>query len=128
MRIITIEDKPFGELVYRAAAGGGRVEAARFPLIRAKVDCLPMETDALFVCSDLQGVLDKWVDGKAIAEQFGVILAEQLYEFAVFEQIPDPQRIGVILCGDLYTIPSLEKRGGSGDVCQVWLSFARYFR
>ncbi|MEZ6040302.1 MAG: hypothetical protein R3C20_07335 [Planctomycetaceae bacterium] len=36
--------------------------------------------------------------------------------------------MGVILAGDFYTVPNLDKRGGSGDVTSVWQAFARQFK
>jgi hypothetical protein len=36
-------------------------------------------------------------------------------------------QVGVLLCGDFYTVPNLDKRGGSGDVTSVWNAFANEF-
>jgi Icc-related predicted phosphoesterase len=36
-------------------------------------------------------------------------------------------KIGVLLAGDFYTVPALDKRGGSGDVSDVWRAFADQF-
>ena len=35
--------------------------------------------------------------------------------------------IGVLLAGDLYTVPALDRRGGSGDVTAVWRAFGDEF-
>lgn len=42
--------------------------------------------------------------------------------------IPPMERLGVLLAGDLYAIPQLNKRGGLGDVDAVWASFEQRFR
>ncbi len=39
----------------------------------------------------------------------------------------DPQMIGVLLAGDFYTVPALDRRGGSGDVSAVWQAFGDTF-
>ncbi|MBM82289.1 MAG: hypothetical protein CMJ78_17115 [Planctomycetaceae bacterium] len=35
--------------------------------------------------------------------------------------------IGVFLAGDFYTVPAFDKRGGSGDVSELWRGFADDF-
>jgi len=39
----------------------------------------------------------------------------------------DPARIGTWLAGDFYTVPALDKRGGTGDVTSVWRAFHDHF-
>ena len=34
-----------------------------------------------------------------------------------------PTGLVALMCGDYYAIPSLDKRGGLGDVEQVWCGF-----
>ncbi len=127
MRILSIERHPFFELPYSSATGNGGVERKRFPLIRAKADQLPDGLDALLICSDLQGVIDSRIDGRHVPEQVGVALADSMYELCIAGELPPPERIGIALCGDLYTAPDLEKRGGCGDARPVWNAFANYF-
>lgn len=79
---IAIEQSPFYTLPFSSAASNGGVARVAFPLTRATVDALPDGVDAMFVCSDLQGVIDSRIDGRAEPEQLGVFLAEKLYEFA----------------------------------------------
>ena len=38
-----------------------------------------------------------------------------------------PGQVGVLLAGDFYTVPGLDKRGGTGDVRSVWQAFADAF-
>jgi hypothetical protein len=42
-------------------------------------------------------------------------------------QIDESARVIALLAGDFYTVPALDKRGGTGDVTDVWLAFAEYF-
>ena len=37
------------------------------------------------------------------------------------------EQVGVLLCGDFYTVPNLDKRGGSGDATSVWNAFSNEF-
>ena len=57
----------------------------------------------------------------------GEVLADflQLYMSIEFP-FTDLQKVGVLLCGDLYA--NLEKRGGGGDVKGVWRKFNEYFK
>jgi Icc-related predicted phosphoesterase len=78
------------------------------------------DVDLLIIASDLQG----------IAEENGhqYLLGEKLPSFLrtlIDIEFPDCKKIGVLLCGDLYT--SLDKRGTSGDVRNVWIEFNKQF-
>ena len=42
-------------------------------------------------------------------------------------RLPIGPEAGVLLCGDLYTAPKADRRGGLGDVSAVWRSFAQRF-
>ena len=89
------------------------------PVERYRVKGLPESLDALIVTSDLQGV-DR--DDVPVSERrlIGHAVAEHLEELCHQGALPAPRRCGVILAGDLYAVPSLDRRGGLGDVCQVW--------
>jgi Icc-related predicted phosphoesterase len=41
--------------------------------------------------------------------------------------LDDPSRVAAFLAGDFYTLPGLEKRGGTGDVSSVWQAFSDHF-
>ncbi len=129
MRIITVDERPFHELPYRTVApGGGGIMRARLPILGGLVDTLPAGIDALFAASDLQGIADQRSDGEASPRLMGEVVAEELAHMAALGFIPPPQRIAVLLCGDLYVRPELDTRGGMGDVRSVWRAFARHFR
>jgi hypothetical protein len=95
------------------------------PVLEGTVDALPDGVEALVVTSDLQGVeLTRRPD--ATPRLLGEVVAERLAEHAAEGLLPPADRIGVILAGDLYGQP--ERRGGLGDVREVWQAFARRFR
>ncbi len=60
---------------------------------------------------------------RLLGEWLPQILAE-----SILPGLPLPAgRVGVLLAGDFYTVPSLDKRGGSGDVDSVWQAFGEHF-
>ncbi|MEO0469271.1 MAG: metallophosphoesterase [Bacteroidota bacterium] len=78
--------------------------------------------DFLIICSDLQGVVEEagayQLLGEALPEFLKLLIEIELSE-------GEKPRIGVLLCGDLFT--SLDKRGSSGDVRVVWQAFKAQF-
>lgn len=56
------------------------------------------------------------------------LLAEELEELAQAGLVPPQWESGLLLAGDLYGVPGSLKRGGSGDVGEVWRAFAERFR
>ena len=124
LRIEDIGEEIVGEVRYLNAARGGGTELARLPIVRAVVGPLAGELDAIIACSDLQGIVRG--HGGA-AELLGVELAAVLEELAFDEVLPPAARTGVILAGDLFSAPSADKRGGYGDVTDVWRAFAERF-
>ena len=132
MKIIDFESVPFRILPYlNAGRGPGQFTKDLLPIHRAAVDRLPDDTDAVIVTADLQGreVFPKGrphsPDGlRLLGEVLPAELADDvLRDIGEF----DPRRIGVLLAGDFYTVPALDKRGGSGDVTSVWQAFAEQF-
>lgn len=99
----------------------------RLPIHIATVDHLPDGVAALIATADLQG-RERFQDGNGQPIR---LLGEVLPQRFADETIPKLQlptgRIGVILAGDFYTVPALDKRGGTGDVTKVWQAFARQF-
>ncbi|WP_230777553.1 metallophosphoesterase family protein [Roseiconus lacunae] len=91
------------------------------------VDELPKGMSAIIATADLQGrETFESAGGKPLR-----LLGEVLPAILADEIIPNfglaNGRIGVLLAGDFYTVPALDKRGGSGDVTSVWQAFADEF-
>jgi 3',5'-cyclic-AMP phosphodiesterase len=109
-----------------AAPGGGRTEVCRLPIVRAAVGPRPLadELDAIIACSDLQGISRGARDE---AQLLGVEVAAVLEELAFDGELPPAARTGVILAGDLFSVPEANKRGGFGAVADVWSAFAERF-
>ena len=129
MKILNVGNEPFHALSYRTAASGGGIQHLIFPLLHATVDRLPSGCDALFVCSDLQGLADMSLpDGTSEPRLVGEVLANELATLADQATIPPADKIGILLCGDLYVRPLLDARGGLGDVRPVWRAFGQHFR
>ncbi len=129
MRITSIETEPSAELPYlNAGPRRGAILEDRLPVLDARVDRLPDGLDALVATADLQ--FRERPNGR---QQFGLrLLGETLPAWLADHVLPqrgltDPRRVGVLLCGDFYTVPALDKRGGSGDVTEVWRSFRDVF-
>lgn len=124
VRIDSIADELLGEVHYLNASPRGGTVVERLPIARATTGALADQLDAIVACSDLQGI----VRGHAgRAELLGVAVAETLEELAFDGVIPPAARTGVILAGDLYSVPEANKRGGYGDVATVWAAFADRF-
>ncbi|AGY57067.1 metallophosphoesterase family protein [Gloeobacter kilaueensis] len=126
MRIQTIHAQPFHAIPYRAVAADGAVRRRAFLISHATVDVLPAGCAAIFACSDLQGVFSR--SGSQTPRLLGEAIAGELARLAAGSDLPDPAQIGVLLCGDLWVRPELDRRGGIGDVREVWRAFARRFR
>jgi len=129
MRIIEFESKPFFVLPYlNAGHGAGGFYEEKLPFHEARVDRLPDGLSALIATADLQG-RERFEDSPGGPIR---LLGEALPRRLIDEILPslslhDPGRVGVLLAGDFYTVPNLDKRGGTGDVTSVWSAFAEGF-
>jgi len=124
LRIEGFDEAPLGEIHYLNASSRGGTVVARLPVVRATVDALADDLDAIVACSDLQGI----VRGRDnAAELLGVEVAAVLEELAFDGVVPPAARTGVILAGDLFSVPEANKRGGYGGVVDVWRAFAERF-
>ncbi len=119
IQIQAIEPEPLGLVRYLNAAPGGRTEVARLEIVRERVGFLADELDAIVCCSDLQGMVN--------GELLGVSVAAELEQLADRGLLPPCARTGIVLAGDLYSVPAANKRGGYGDVASVWQAFAARF-
>jgi Icc-related predicted phosphoesterase len=121
MHIISVEPHPFHELRYIIAGKRGGTETCSLPFVRGLVDRLPAGCDALIVTSDLQGVVPQQ---EGDSQLLGIAVADFLKELYYDQEVPSLDRCGVVLAGDLYSVPEATRRGGRGDVSEVWKAFA----
>ncbi len=126
MRVTELGNSPIHEILYLNARPKGGADVARLPVLTGRVEGLPPGLDALLLTSDLQGVVPSWASGGA-GELLGEALADEIYNLSMAGDIPHTQSIGVILAGDFYSAPGGDKRGASGDVCNVWYAFSTLF-
>ena len=116
MRIVEFQPDPIGEFRYlNAGRGPGQFYEDRLPVHVACVDALPEGVAALIATADLQG-RERFEDAPAGPLR---LLGEVLPARLVHEVLPTlslgaSDRIGVLLAGDFYTVPALDRRGGSG--------------
>jgi 3',5'-cyclic-AMP phosphodiesterase len=102
-----------------ARRGGGR-ESALVPIVRGVISGLPGSLDGLILASDLQGRVP---DESGELHLTGVAVAEVLEGLSLEGAVPPLDRCGVVLAGDLFSVPDASKRGGFGDVEPVWRAF-----
>jgi len=126
MRVLSINEKPFYEIDYESISTTKRIVPSILPILRGYVDSLPNSVDGIILTSDLQGREPKWhVTGDT--RLLGELLVEELELLAGVEEIPPLDRLGVILAGDFFARFGLDRRGGSGDVRDIWRAFATRF-
>jgi 3',5'-cyclic-AMP phosphodiesterase len=129
VRITSFDRKPISEIPFlNAGKGQGSFYVARLPVHVGQLADLPDDLDAIIATADLQG-RERFEDGLGGPPR---LLGEVLPERLAVELLPElsisPQRTGILLAGDFYTFPNLDKRGGSGDVAGVWQAFSRQFQ
>jgi Icc-related predicted phosphoesterase len=125
VHIERVEDAPVAEVRYLTASPRGGTVVERLPIAFATAaGRLGEELDAIVACSDLQGIV-RGRDGEA--ELLGVEVAAVLEELAFDGVLAPAARTGVILAGDLFSVPEANKRGGFGGVVDVWSAFAERF-
>ncbi|MEZ5304812.1 MAG: metallophosphoesterase [Verrucomicrobiales bacterium] len=107
--------------------GGGGPMRFEVPFLHGTSDLVPPELEGLLLVGDLQ-----CFDPSASREQdrslLGFLAAAEIAALCDCGLLPPADRIGVLLTGDLFAIPTLMKRGGTGDVDGIWLEFAKHFR
>lgn len=130
MRIINIDLNPLEKYPYWVVQTGGRdingnrvIEKVNLQILKGSFNDLGKDIDAIIATSDLQGIVK--------SDDREYLLGQKLPEFlSMLIEIEFPNlaknRIGVILCGDLYA--NIEKRGGFGDVKEVWRAFNKHFK
>lgn len=129
MRIIEFQSSPVFEFRYlNAGKGSANFYEDRLPVHVARVDRLPEGVAALIATADLQG-RERFQDGAGgPIRLLGEVLPQRLVD-EVFPalNIHETGHVGALLAGDFYTVPALDKRGGTGDVTRVWNAFADSF-
>ena len=128
MKVIALEPEPIEVISFlNAGKGTGAFYTDSLRIHLGIVDQLPAGTAAIVATADLQGRETlKHASGKP-PRLLGEVLPAIL-QAAVFPTLNLPDgKIGAVLAGDFYTVPGLDKRGGSGDVTGVWRAFAGVF-
>jgi len=123
--IEALDAEPLHRLSYLGADPGGGRSVAQLRIERARVHGLPDDLDALIATSDLQGIVPDPYTGESTL--LGVAVAESLEGLILEGVLPPAERTGVLLAGDLYSVPTADKRGGHGEVRAVWKAFAERF-
>jgi len=130
LQITNIQEHPIHYFPYKIVAtrnandGGIRsLVDATFPIWKGSVNSMPKELDAVIIASDLQGHCI--VEDEAVL--MGLVFPAELKLLLEIE-FPElsPDKIGILLCGDLYAMT--HRRGGIGDVREVWAAFQKHFR
>ncbi len=118
----SIETYPYLEVGSRITGQNNTPEVfhRKLPVYLAEYENKNTNVDLLIITSDLQGIAEEKGDQYLLGEKLPAFL-KTLIEI----EFPECKKIGVLLCGDLFT--SLEKRGSSGDVRNVWDMFNKYF-
>lgn len=130
MKIVEFQSEPaFAFRYLNAGRGPGQFYEDQLPVHVAKVDRLPDGVAALVATADLQG-RERFEDAPGGSIR---LLGEALPQRLVREvlpalSLPESDLVGVLLAGDFYTVPALDKRGGTGDVTSVWQAFAECFQ
>lgn len=120
---------PCEELEFlNAGRGPGGYYVDRLPVHIARVTRLPAGLSAIVATADLQGRAQT-VPGAPPAPPplLGEVLPRTLREDLLPALNVPVDRVGAILGGDFYTVPLLDRRGGTGDVTRVWQAFANWF-
>lgn len=126
--ITSWDAEPIGTVEVVSVAPGGRlIETRHLPIMIARVQGLPAALSGIVATSDLQAYdsLDKPPYARRLA---GHVVAEKLESLAADGVIPPLESMGALLPGDYYAVPTLDRRGGLGNVRGVWAEFERRFR
>lgn len=118
--------EPIEKFSYKVVAQGGRdvsgnrvIKEEDLPIYLGSIrNSKIKDIEYVIIASDLQGNVFEKNEPKLLGEVLPDFL-QLLFEIE-FEGV-DREQVGVLLCGDLYA--RLDKRGGLGDVKNVWRAF-----
>jgi len=120
-------DHPIGHVpVVNVAPGGRLIERREIPLLVAFAEGVPAGLSGIVATSDLQAY-DSNERPPFARRLAGLVVAETLAELSVAGEIPPLSEMLALLPGDYYAVPTLDRRGGLGDVREVWDAFQRRF-
>jgi 3',5'-cyclic-AMP phosphodiesterase len=125
MRILNLEAVPLVSVPYRAVGPRDKVLDMDLPILRGLVDTLPNGLRGIVCTADLQGVSRDDSQDRQHTRPLGQLLLETLTDLSEQHKIPPLDRLGVLLLGDLFARPELDRRGGSGDVRAIWRMFGK---
>ena len=129
MRILSISSEPVEEFLYLNVTPRpkSRIIQSTLPVISAVVDQMPAGLDAIIATSDLQG-RERIRDSESLPiKLIGEVIPSRLAKWLA-EKGYSCDRIGVVLAGDFFAAPDLQKRGATGDITRVWQAFENEFR
>jgi Icc protein len=129
IKIVHFEPAPIQEFRFlNAGRGSGDFYKDQLPVHHARVERLPEGLKALVVTADLQGRETFEDSGGGPLRLLGEVLPQRLVEETLPELgLDNPHQVAALLAGDFYTVPALDKRGGTGDVSGVWNEFRQWF-
>lgn len=107
----------------RDSEGNRKTEKVSLEILKGVFSSEHLDLDALVVTSDLQGMVreneDEYLLGEQLPNFLRLLFEVELPQIRLSE-------IGVLLCGDLFA--TLKKRGGLGDVKDVWRKFKEHYK
>ena len=129
MRIQNLETVPLATVPYWAVGPRGKVQDMDLPILRGVVGALPEGLQGIICTADLQGVARDEERSRCIHHRpLGQLLLEKLIDLSEQRAIPALDRIGILLLGDLFARPELDRRGGNGDVRAIWRMLSKRCR
>jgi Icc-related predicted phosphoesterase len=129
-----LKPEPLFHLSYRhARKGGGEAVEGVLPVFTLSTAGLPAELDGIILAADLQGrelLPPTRRNASSPARNFregrrllGEVAAERIAGLSAADRLPPPDRLGMVLAGDLWAEPGSIRRGRSGDIRPVWQAF-----
>lgn len=125
-RITHLHTEPTATFTYRNVSSRGVLERETWPVHAGQAVGLPGDLDALLLISDLQGHADPKLNGGRPGQLVGEYFPEFYLEHYRAHAWPGPEKVGVVLAGDLFALP--DRRGGLGETRAVWRAMSQTFR